>query len=190
MRYFVLLNITTDLINQPTRPCCDVIKVAGWAYTFCWRHSTHAFRLGVVISGILRLEHPQSVDSVSTALHNTQFAVNRRNKAYMCSEEARLEAERNRSEEISSLRRHRTLLHPVPIGRRGTTEEGPLGRSLLCLWFRIFSVLALRPRSFSYKSDGLVLRVGANEAFDCVWLMLASAVDHSVKIPMPRNAKL
>jgi hypothetical protein len=188
--HFVLFNIASNLSCQSARLFIRQMQVAMRGGTFCCRHSTHAFRLGVVISEILRPRYPQLVSCTETALQQQQFAINRRNKAYKCREEARHEAERNRSKEISFLRRHRTCCNRCESGRRGTTEEGPLGRPLSCLWFRIFSDLALSPRSFSYKSDRLVLRVGANEAFDCVWLMLASAVDHSVKIPMPRSAKL
>jgi hypothetical protein len=106
--HFVLFDITSNLSSQSARPLIKWMHVAMRGGTFCCRHSTQAFRLGVVISEILRLRYPQSGSCTETALQQQQFAINRRNKAYKCREEARHEAERNRSKEISFLRRHRT----------------------------------------------------------------------------------
>lgn len=58
--HFVLFDIASDLSSQSARLLIRWMYVAMRGGTFCCRHSTHAFRLGVVISVILRLRYPQS----------------------------------------------------------------------------------------------------------------------------------
>jgi hypothetical protein len=85
------------------------------------------------------------------------------------------------------------VIGPAATGanRKAGNNRRRTAREIFVVSF-VSNFLCSRPKSqgFSYKSAILVLQVEANKAFDCVWLMLASAVERSVKIPMPRGAKL
>lgn len=85
----------------------------------------------------------------------------------MCKEEARHEAERNRSEELAFY----VVIGFAATGanRKAGNYRGRTAREIFVVsWFRIFSDLALSPR-VSLINPQLVLSVEANEAFEfCV----------------------
>ena len=102
-------------------------------------------------SEILRLGYPQSVRAAETALQQQQFALNRRNKAYMCREEARLERRETAAKKLALY----VVIGPAATGanRKAGNYRRRTDREIFVV-FLVSNFLCSRPepQSFSYKS--------------------------------------